>query len=352
MAIISAPGGNTPANQAQLAALRSSLINPGFNRSHSWHELYYPFRFVDGAFTLTPRAGAGYTHYSSIDGPEPDDNSRFIFSAGLDASFKMSRVYDDIVIPSLGIDGLRHIVQPYLNWSYVSADELGGSFMGIDRLVATTRPRPLEVSNFTAIDSLRDWNLVRFGVSNRLQTRRSSTTFNWLTTNTYIDAFIDDPEYDRDFSNLYQDIAWHPVPWGKLSIGAQVPISDRLGNFREINTRATFMPTDSMEFSIGHRMLSGHPVYQDSSLIDFGAYTRLSENWGFSIYERYEMDDSTLETQQYSIHRDLTSWVASLGAIIRDHREDKEWGVLLSLTLKDFPGVRIPVDFDPQGGRQ
>ena len=32
--------------------------------------------------------------------------------------------------------------------------------------------------------------------------------------------------------------------------------------------------------------------------------------------------------------------------------DPQEWGVLLSLTLKDFPGVRIPVDFDPQGGRQ
>ncbi len=339
------------ANAAAIASLRSSLITPGYTRSHSWNELYYPFRFHDGAVTLTPRAGVGYTSYSSIDGPQPFDDSRFIFSAGLDAAFKMSRVYDDVVIPSLGIDGLRHIVQPYASWSFVSTDELGSGF-GIDRLAASTRPRPLEVSNYKAIDSLRDWNLVRLGVSQRLQTRRNRTTYNWLSSNTYIDAFIDDPEYDRDFSNLYQDVAWHPVPWARFNVGAQIPISDRNGNFSEINTRATFMPTDSVELSIGHRMLSDHPVFSDSSLIDFGAYARLSENWGVSIYERYEMDDNTLETQQYTVHRDLTSWIASLGAIVRDNRQEKEWGLLLSLTLKDFPGVRIPVDFDPQGGRQ
>ena len=263
----------------------------------------------------------------------------------------MSRVYDDVVIPSLGIDGLRHIVQPYASWSFVSTDELGSGF-GIDRLAASTRPRPLEVSNYKAIDSLRDWNLIRLGVSQRLQTRRNRTTYNWLSSNTYIDAFIDDPEYDRDFSNLYQDIAWHPVPWARFNIGAQIPISDRTGNFSEINTRATFMPTDSIELSIGHRMLSDHPIFSDSSLIDFGAYARLSENWGVSIYERYEMDDNTLETQQLTVHHDLTSWIASLGAIVRDNRQEREWGLLLSLTLKDFPGVRIPVDFDPQGGRQ
>ena len=340
------------ATLSEIDGLRASLITPGYTRSHSWNELYYPFRFHDGAITLTPRAGVGYTSYSSIDGPQPMDTSRLLFSAGLDAAFKMSRVYDDVVIPSLGIDGLRHIVQPYASWSYVSADELGGGFTGIDRLAPSTRPRPLEVSNFKAIDSLRDWNLVRFGVAQRLQTRRNRTTYNWLSSNTYIDAFIDDPEYDRDFSNLYQDIAWHPVPWARFNFGAQVPVSDRMGNFSEVNTRATFMPTDSLEFSVGHRMLSNHPVFNDSSLIDFGAYARLSENWGVSIYERYEMDDNTLETQQYTVHRDLTSWVASLGAIIRDNREDREWGLLLSLTLKDFPSVRIPVDFDPQGGRQ
>lgn len=351
-AIIAAPGGNTPENLEALANLRRSLIEPSFVRSHSWNEFYYPLRFENGAVTLTPRMGLGYTSYSSVDGPDPDHSGRFIFSAGLDASFKMSRVYDNVVIPSLGIDGIRHIVQPYASWSFVSADELGDQFIGIDRLVPSTRPRPLEVSNWTAIDSLRDWNIVRLGVSNRFQTRRNNTTYNWLTTNTYIDAFLDDPEYDRDFSNLYQDVEWRPLPWAKFSVGAQLPISDEDGNFTEVNTRATFMPTSSLEFSIGHRALSNHPVFRDSSLVDFGAYARINENWGFSVYERYEMDDNTLETQQYSLHRDLTNWVATLGAVIRDHRDEEEWGLLLSLTLKDFPAVRVPVDFDPQGGRQ
>jgi len=349
--IESGPDPASPANVARLDSLRASLINPGFNRSHTWNEVYYPLRWHDGAITLTPRMGAGFTSYYSIEGVEPLDDSRFLFSAGLDAAMKFSRVYDDVVNPRLGLDGLRHIVQPYVNWSYVSADSLGAGF-GIDTLAPSTRPRPLEVSNWTALDSLRDWNLVRLGVSNRLQTKRDHTTFNWLTANTYMDAFIEDPEYDRDFSNLYQDISWRPVPWMKFDVGAQLPLSDRTGNFTEFNTRASFMPTDSMEFSIGHRTLNDHPVFDDSSLLDFHAYARLSEKWGVSIYERFEMDDSTLETQQYSVHRDLTSWIATLGTVIRDHRNEQEWGVLLSLTLKDFPAFRIPMDFDPRGGGQ
>jgi len=39
-----------------------------------------------------------------------------------------------------------------------------------------------------------------------------------------------------------------------------------------------------------------------------------------------------------------------VGATIRDNRGETDYGLLFSLTLKDFPSVRIPVDFDPQAG--
>ena len=333
-----------------LAALRGSLIEEGFNRFHTYHEVLRPFSFGSG-FQLTPRLGLGYTSYSSVTGSSPDNSDRFLLAAGLEGSFKMSRVYNDVVNPALGIDGIRHVVQPYFNWSFVSADSLGDQFQGIDRLALSTRPRPLDVTNYTAIDALRDWNVVRLGVYNRLQTKRNRGTFNWLQANTYVDVFADDPEFNRTVSNLYQEIEWNPVPWTRLNLAAQIPTGDE-DSFTEINTRSTFMPTDYLDISLGHRYLQDHPFFQNSNLVDFGAYARISENWGFSIYERYEVEDSTLELQQYSIHRDLSSWVASLGAIIRDHRGQNEWGLLFSMTLKDFPSVRIPVDFDPQGGRR
>ena len=72
------------------------------------------------------------------------------------------------------------------------------------------------------------------------------------------------------------------------------------------------------------------------------------DNWGFSTAHRFERDDNTLEYQQYSVHRDLASWTASLGGIIRDNRSgENEYGVILSLTLKAFPKVSLPLDFQP-----
>jgi len=47
------------------------------------------------------------------------------------------------------------------------------------------------------------------------------------------------------------------------------------------------------------------------------------------------------------IHRDLSSWVASFGAQVRDNLGgDTDMGVLLILTLKDAPQVTLPISFD------
>ena len=329
--------GSSDANRS-FAILTSSSVN-GLAK--------YP-TVLGGNFAVTPKAGVGFTNYSSVSGPQPLNTSRVFFTAGLDASFKFSKTYEDIQIPSLGVNGIRHVVQPYLNWSYVNADDQGVGFRGIDRLVKSTQPRPLDVNNFTAIDSLNNWDIVRLGVYNRFQTKRNGNTYNWLQTNTYVDGFIDDPEGDRSISNLYNEIAFQPVQWMRLNISAQVPIGS--DGFTEVNTRLSFQPRKDLEFSIGNRILNNHPFFENSNLIDVSTYYRINDTWGISAYERFEADDSTLEMQQYSLHRDLASWAMALGAVVRDNRGVTEYGMVFSLTLKDFPGVRIPLDYDPSGG--
>ena len=330
-----------------ISQLKAQVDDSKYNRFHTYHELSYP-AVLGGNFTLVPKVGVGFTNYSDISGPQPLNTSRAILAAGLDTSFKMSKNYDEVQIPSLGIDGIRHIVQPYLNWSYVNADDQGIGFRGVDHLTASTQPRPLDLNNFTAVDSINTWDIVRLGVSNRFQTKRNGSTYNWLQTNTYIDGFIEDPELDRSVSNLYNDITFQPLQWLRLNISAQIPVAN--DGFSEVNTRLTFQPRKDLEFSIGNRVLRDHPFFEDSNLIDFHTYYRINDNWGVSAYERFEAEDSTLEMQQYSIHRDLNSWAMALGAVVRDNRGVTEYGMVFSMTLKDFPGVRIPIDYDPSGG--
>jgi hypothetical protein len=264
-------------------------------------------------------------------------------------------------------------MQPYINVSYLDASHPTG-FPSIDRLSRTTRPRSLDVPLYSAVDDLRSWNVTRVGVRNHLQTRRDYTkesgngrflsatedpsqTYTFAGMNTYVDVFSKDPEFNRDVSNLYNEIFFRPVPWVNFWMDMQLPIMSSTGNFTELNQGITLMPSSSLSLTLGHQYISGSPYFQNSNLIFSRVYARVTDNWGVSMNHIYEMDDGTMEFQSYSVTRDLTSWVASIGAMMRDNRRGQsEIGILFSLTLKDFPGLTIPLDIDPnpsgRGGSQ
>jgi hypothetical protein len=59
-----------------------------------------------------------------------------------------------------------------------------------------------------------------------------------------------------------------------------------------------------------------------------------------------------MQYQRYFINRDLTSWVASIGAEVRDNEGgDQQFGVMFMMTLKDAPQVTLPLAFS-QGTSQ
>jgi LPS-assembly protein len=345
-----------PDDEETLSAIRSinrMLEGEEFSRLYSYHELLYPLSL--NWLNVVPRAGVGGALYSSDQAR--NDDTRLFYHAGFDASFKLNKEYNDTMNRAIGLNGLRHVVQPYFNFSALGADDPQQGFVGVDRRATTTRPAPIDVPLYTAIDSLDQWVVGRVGVRNLWQTRRipdaysdDSSTFNWLGMNTFVDAFGEDPLYpddQRTLSNLYHDTFWAPLPWLRLDLETQWPLDNSAGAFTEVNTRVTYMPTRSLQLGLGHLHLADHPVLPDSSLVSTSVYYRVNPNWGLSMNHRYELDDSVLESQSYVLHRDLTSWTASLGAVVRDNRGDDEFGVVFMLTLKDFPQVSIPLDLDP-----
>jgi LPS-assembly protein len=224
----------------------------------------------------------------------------------------------------------------------VSTNDFEPGDPAVDRLTPTTRPRPLDPTRFTAIDELQSWNVVRLGARNRLITKRDNQSYEWLFMDTYFDSFIEDPEGKRNFSNLYNDIRWQPLPWMGVDLETQFPITSGGSGFSEFATRLRFMPTDFFEVSLGYRWLDSHPVLTDSSRFDIQTYTRLNDNWGIGTHHIFEFDDSTLELQQYTLNHDLGNWVVGLGVSSRDNRFKSEYGAVFSLTLKDFPSASLP----------
>lgn len=357
--------------------------NYSATRFDTFHQLSFPNQFF-GWLNITPRAGFRATYYSdsgtfqdfqsettefdpvsgevqTVTGPSiestPLNNPtpvlqskgavfRPVVNFGVEVSTKLSKSYEKIQSRALGLDGLRHVMQPYLNYSYVY--NFGPSpqdILQFDRVVPSTQLLPLDFPQFTGVDTIDTWSIMRLGVRNRLQTRRDQTTFQWMTLDSFVDVNFDNPYSDSAVSNFFNIYRIRPVPWFYLDMESQIPIvSD---GFTEYNTGLNFMPTRDLSFRIGHRYIEGNEFFADNSQIDFYLYLRLNENWGVSVYEQYEYFSQTLQYQRYMIHRDLSSWVASFGAQVRDNQGgDTDLGVLLVLTLKNAPQVTLPVQFD------
>lgn len=336
--------------QDLLRQLERSVDQRSYNRFDIFQQLVRPMQFSDW-LNVVPRVGAGYTHYSSVtarglDG-QPletvDSLERPSLHAGVDMSFKLSRSYPGVRNRKIGLDQLRHILQPYTRFSYLAADDLSQSLPAIDRLAPTTKDRPLDVTRFTATDALRNWNIVRLGMYNRLQTKRNGGTFPWFDLNTFVDVYGQDPEFDRNISNLFNEMRWSPLPWLSANIDSQLPMSGDYG-FSEVNSYLAFQPDPNFTFSLGQFFLEDHPFFFDSNTTRLSTYTRVNDNWGVGTSHFYEAETSSLRLQQYTIHRDLSSWTAALGAQIRDNLGNEEFGLVFSLTLKAFPRVGTPTD--------
>ena len=347
-------------------------------RLDTFHQLLYPNTYF-GWLSIVPRVGFRGTYYTQTRDlgktmftpdsdplvpdfllPDPTlakpivfggNTFRTVFNAGAEASFKISRDWEDVQSRAFGLDGLLHVIQPFTNFSYVSENGSNpASILQFDRFEPSTQLRPIDFPQFTSIDSIDNWTVWRLGVRNRLETRRDDSTTIWFELDTFLDVNFDNP-YDRTpYSNFFNNIRFSPVPWVTFAVNSQIPAFDK--GFTEVNTNVTVQPMANLQLNAGHRYLNDNPSFVDSSLFVVGGYYRLDENWGLGVQEVYEEATGVLEQQRYSVYRDLTNWVASFGAVIRDNAGVKEYGVLFTVTLKAFPKFGFDLNFDPAGAGQ
>lgn len=350
-------------------------------RFDTFHQWSLP-KTLFGWLTVTPKAGIRGTYYSesgsfvtqtggdtaidpvtgelTVINPEiessplnnPSSNLqnkgaafRVVGNYGVEVSTKFSKTFEKIQSRWLGLDGVKHVVQPYANYSGVyNFGPSPSDIYQFDRVVESTQLLPLNFPQFTAVDSIDTWNIVRIGARQRLLTRRDNRTFQWFTLDTFMDLNLDSPYSDAPVSNVFNVIAFRPVPWASLAVVSQLPVTDQ--GFTEVNTSLSFMPTRDLSFSFGHRYIDGNDFFADDSQVSLLTYWRINDHWAFSFYEQYEFVTKVLQYQRYLVHRDLSSWIASVGAEVRDNEGgDQELGVLFVMTLKDAPQVTLPLAF-------
>src|SRR5256886_14758308 len=351
----------------------SGFENYGTDRFDTFHQLTYPNTYF-GWLSIVPRVGFRGTYYGKTFDlgsttfvppsnplvpdfilPPPTlanpvkfdgDTFRSVFDTGAEASFKVSRTWENVQSRAFGLDGLMHVIQPFTNFSYVKEDGPNQtSILGFDRFEPSTQLRAIDFPQFTPIDSINSWTVWRVGVHNRLETRRDDVTTTWFELDSFFDVNLDNP-YDRtQYSNLFNNIRFTPLPWMSLTVNSQVPAFDK--GFTEIDTLATVQPVANLQVTGGDRYLNGNTFFADSSLFIFGGYYCIDDNLGVGAVGQNETATGLLEEQRYGIYRDLTSWVASIGGVIRDNKGVNEYGVLFSVTLKAFPKFGVDLNFDP-----
>ena len=165
------------------------------------HMLFYPFKVWN--INVNPRAGIRLTAYSNtsdkkidyadltamfltdtVDGQprynvENYDNNggsklRVTGEIGVEVNTKIYRSWQDVKSAYFELDGLRHVMIPYLNYTYIPNPNVNRD----------------NLYYFDDADRLDEQNFIRFGLVNRLQTRRNGEIYEWLSLENYWDYFF------------------------------------------------------------------------------------------------------------------------------------------------------------------
>jgi len=338
-------------------------------RADTHQQLLVP-RTYFGWLNVTPHAGVRLTHYgaTSGDNPEPDRPSemdRSVFNTGVEMSFKASSSWSNAKSGLLSVDGLRHIVQPLVNYIYVpEPDRRPWELPQFDRELQSLRLRPVNFPDYNSIDSIDSRNVLRLGIRNRLQTKRNGQVEDLLNWELFTDWRLETNENQVRFSDVYSDLELKPRSW--LLLGSELRVDPNDSLLNEANHTVSLLPNDRWSWTLGHRYLRDlspdelrdrypyDPFFQQqidddwrwgNDLLFSRVYYRLNEEWGFRMIHQFEASDGTMEEQSYSVYHDFSSATAALRFRLRDHRSGKDdFSVSLVFSLKAMPGVGLGDD--------
>ena len=314
-------------------------------RVDTLHQVLLP-QTLFGWLNVTPRVGGRYTYYSETEGALAlREANRWVFNTGVETSFKISRTWAERDLPWFESRGLRHIMEPSMNYVFVpSPNKLPTELPQFDTTIPTLRLLPLNYPDFNAIDSVDSQNTLRLGLRNMVQTKREEqvdTLFNW---NLFTDWNLRQRPDQNSFSDLFSDFDFQPREWLTLNSETRYDISN--GHLSVSDQRILLRPGNQWSASFGHRYVRANPVLGGGHILLIGSYYyRMNENWGFHIRHVFEGRDGVAEDQMYSIYRDFRSWVGVLSLRLRDNRTSTDdFTVGFTLSSKALPRIGLGGD--------
>jgi LPS-assembly protein len=331
---------------AQNAGTNAPLFAPSYEaaRADTYHQVLLP-ETLFGWLNVTPRVGGRFTYYGEASGPgaTTDEQYRGVFNTGAEISFKASRVWPGVENKLFEVDGLRHIIEPSVNYVFVPSPSVAPSQLPqFDYELPSLMLLPLDFPDYNSIDSVDSQNTIRWGLHNKLQTKRDGKVTDLLKWDVYADWRLKPRSNQTTFSDLYSNLEFKPRSWLSLESITRYDI-DR-GDWRMAYHTLTFKPSNVWSWSLGHYYLrddlTSSPVAlgPGNNVVSSTMLYRLNENWGFRMSHYFEARTGTLELQSYSIYRDLRSWTAALSFRVRQNVSGPEdYTVAFTFSLKAFP---------------
>ncbi|MHC4841308.1 MAG: LPS-assembly protein LptD [Planctomycetota bacterium] len=310
--------------------------------------VWFNLPFELGPFALDPYAGARMTMANSFlqideatgrpdlgaDGKFPGLRStdkrkggllyRALPFVGLNLQTFFTGVFPDIKIPGLDIDGIRHVVAPFVRYEntyYNSLDEVRErAFLPLD-----------------GVDNLDEFHEIRFGVRNRVQTRqgfgKDRRTVDYFELNAELPMY---PHRKRDnggdlLGDLEVTSTWRPAPG--FALAGEMFLEPQTGNFSRASGSFRFDILNVGRASIYYRLLKGqHQVI--GAQLDL----TLSEFYGINVKQEYDMENGEwLDTRAELSRRILEAF--DLGFVFVRRASTGEIGFSINISLA-FEGTR------------
>jgi LPS-assembly protein len=267
---------------ASIASLEDTslpTLSDPINRIDAYYGLTRPFTPTEW-FSFKPVAGTRFTYYDQALGGQ-SDYTRVLGEIGFDAELIASSTYD-YKNDQWKIDGLRHIVKPYVSYRAVGNADQGAAYIPpIDRTAFSTQLQPLGLGDRRDIDTLPNFNTLRLGVDNALQTRDPAYGSRDLAElNLATDWRLDGNGAQPRFSAIQSELAVTPANWLRFDVYSNLTPGDL--TLRELNTGVTFRDPGIWSARVGTDYLkhsSGGPL---------GGIQEYTLALGYHINEAYE----------------------------------------------------------------
>jgi hypothetical protein len=328
-------------------------------RTDTYHQLLLPWKFF-GWLNVTPRVGGRFTYYSTESGPggTNDETFRKVFNTGVETSFKASRLWAGATNSLLQIDGLRHILEPSVNYVFVPDPSTPPSQLPqFDTELPSLLTLPVQFPDYNDIDSIDSENVIRFGLRNTLQTKREGQLENLLDWNLMLDwrlkpdpstnaLNLGAPGPQQTFDDLYSALEFHPRTW--LTLESRLRYDINANHLNLSFHQLTFTPNERWSWGLGHWYLhGGFPDRGDggNNYLTSTFFYRLNDNWGLRATDNFNAQNGRLQEQFYSIYRDFRSWTGALTFRVIDNGTGPEdFTIAFSFSLKAAPRRHVGDD--------